>query len=209
METDGEEHRGAFITPPVPSRLSQTAWLNDALHLRCEVLLWKNSADKKKKEKANNVPKVPVVAPAWRSIHEENVEETKSRSAYLRLCTSWEIFFSFFFNLEQNVCVCVSLECTCCLSWKKKDGQPELQDERGWKGCLGLLSPDKTHLFGLGLPLLSSPQPFASFSALGLSHPKPTWKTGFRQARLSTSAALKTFVSAVNYEPRKTILVFL
>lgn len=80
METDGEEHREAFIT----LRLSQTAQLNDALHLHREVLLWKSGADKK----PNNVPKVPVVALVWQSNHEENVEETKNRSTYLCLCTS-------------------------------------------------------------------------------------------------------------------------
>lgn len=67
----------------VEGRLSQTARLNNVLHLHCEVLLRMNGADRNP-----TMYPVPGAALAWQSIHEENVEETKSRSAYLCLCTS-------------------------------------------------------------------------------------------------------------------------
>lgn len=68
-------------------------------------------AEERCRQKPNKVPTVPGAALAWPSSHEENVEETKSRSAYLCLGTSEESFliFFFFFLIFSRMYVCVFL----------------------------------------------------------------------------------------------------
>lgn len=137
----------------------------DALQLYCKGLQQKHRADK-----TNSTHRVPVTTLTWQRvcIHEQM---RRRRGAKVHICACAHlVFFCLFLNL---VCVCVSLEFTCCLS-RTKDRQGS-RTGGGWKGCSHVLSPDKAHLFGLGLPLPLSPHiGDASFSALGLSEER--WK---------------------------------
>lgn len=125
---------------------------------------------------------VATLGPAERERERECVfVKTGSKKKKVHICASACVL-----DLQKCVCVCTARsfvfghaqEYMRFLSWKK-DRQPGLQDRRGWKGCSHMLCPDKTHLFGLGLPLPPSlHSEAASFSASGLSRLR--WVSAFR-----------------------------
>lgn len=107
----------------------------------------------------------PTMYPKFQSLH--LLGRASMRKMWRRLraevhicaCAHPGSAFTFFFNLQQNVCACVSLEYTCCLSRKRKTGSQSSGTSGGGRAAQGCSAQIRLICLALASHCFSLPSP--------------------------------------------------